>query len=180
MAGAVFGDLGVSLFVAGAVFGEMWVDSRSAKGCHFQYKISANGRVRDDEFMLGSCSDHARIMFVSCSNRPRIGIFDDVGAKHLVMFFCQACRCGRPGAPATLSFHPVLIVFLCFEIRIPFLSRCGYVFCQACRYVANEICESACSRCPKNAEKSLGGVVAYVWVQGDREWKGESMTEDTL
>ena len=30
----------------------------------------------------------------------------------------------------------------------------------------------------KNAEKSLGGVVAYVWVQG--EWKGESMTEDTL
>ena len=26
----------------------------------------------------------------------------------VVMFFCQACRCGRPGAPATLSFHPVL------------------------------------------------------------------------
>ena len=25
MAGAVFGDLGVSLFVAGAVFGEIWV-----------------------------------------------------------------------------------------------------------------------------------------------------------
>ena len=23
---------------------------------------SANGRVRDDEFMLGSCSDHARIV----------------------------------------------------------------------------------------------------------------------
>ena len=31
VAGAVFGDLGVSLFVAGAVFGEIWVDSRSAK-----------------------------------------------------------------------------------------------------------------------------------------------------
>ena len=35
---------------------------------------SANGRVRDDEFMVGSCSDHGRIMFGSCSNRPRIGI----------------------------------------------------------------------------------------------------------
>ena len=35
---------------------------------------SANGRVRDDEFMLGSCSDHVRIMFGSWSNRPRIGI----------------------------------------------------------------------------------------------------------
>ena len=35
---------------------------------------SANGRVRDDEFMVGSCSDHGRIMFGSWSNRPRIGI----------------------------------------------------------------------------------------------------------
>ena len=35
---------------------------------------SANGRVRDDEFMLGSCSDHVRIMVGSWSNRPRIGI----------------------------------------------------------------------------------------------------------
>ena len=39
MAGAVFGDLGVSLFVAGAVFGEILVDSRSAKGCNFQYAL---------------------------------------------------------------------------------------------------------------------------------------------
>ena len=38
MAGAVFGDLGLFLFVAGAVFGEVWVDSRSAKRCNFQYK----------------------------------------------------------------------------------------------------------------------------------------------
>ena len=35
---------------------------------------SANGRVRDDEFMVGSCSDHVRIMLGSWSNRPRIGI----------------------------------------------------------------------------------------------------------
>ena len=46
----------------------------------------------------------------------------------MVMFFSQACRCGRLGAPATLSFHPVLIVFLCFEIRSPLSSRCGHVF----------------------------------------------------
>ena len=43
MAGAVFGDLGVSLFVAGAVFGEIWVDSRSAKCCNFQYKMRCRG-----------------------------------------------------------------------------------------------------------------------------------------
>ena len=35
---------------------------------------SANGRVRDDEFMVGSCSDHVRIMPGSWSNRPLIGI----------------------------------------------------------------------------------------------------------
>ena len=69
MAGAAVGDLGVSLFVAGAVFGEIWVDSRSAKCCNFQYKMrlrsaksSANGRVRDDQFMLGSWSDRPRTL----------------------------------------------------------------------------------------------------------------------
>ena len=29
----------LELFVAGAVFGEIWVDSRSAKRCNFQYKM---------------------------------------------------------------------------------------------------------------------------------------------
>ena len=36
VAGAVFGEVQVSLFVAGAVFGEIWNDSRSAKCCNFQ------------------------------------------------------------------------------------------------------------------------------------------------
>ena len=36
VAGAAFGDVGVSLFVAGAVFGEIWVDSRSVKCSNFQ------------------------------------------------------------------------------------------------------------------------------------------------
>ena len=48
MAGAAFGDVGVSLFVAGAVFGEIWVDSRSVKCCNFQYKMrlrSATGKL---------------------------------------------------------------------------------------------------------------------------------------
>ena len=70
VAGAVFGDVGVSLFVAGAVFGQIWVDSRSVKCSNFQYKMrlrsvksipSANGRARDDEFMVGSFSDHSEI-----------------------------------------------------------------------------------------------------------------------
>ena len=36
MAGAVFGEVQMTLFVAGAVFGEIWNDSRSAKCCVFQ------------------------------------------------------------------------------------------------------------------------------------------------
>ena len=74
MAGAVFGDLGVSLFVAGAVFGEIWVDSRSTKCCNFQYKM----RLRSAKSNLGERAGsvlqfHGRIMFGSWSNRPRIG-----------------------------------------------------------------------------------------------------------
>ena len=78
VAGAVFGDLGVSVFVAGAVFGEIWIDSRSAKCCtvisntkcvsEARKVTSANGRVRDDEFMVGSCSDHGRIMVESAAH----------------------------------------------------------------------------------------------------------------
>ena len=47
--GAVFGDLGVSVFVAGAIFGEIWVDSRSAKCCNVQYKM----RLRSAKSNLG-------------------------------------------------------------------------------------------------------------------------------
>ena len=73
VAGAVFGDVGLSLFVAG----------RSAKCCNFQYKMRLRsaksnlgewGRVRDDEYMVGSCS-----------NRPRIGI--DASAVFGKFFF---------------------------------------------------------------------------------------------
>ena len=39
MAGAVFGEVGVSLFVAGAAFGDILGDSRSAKCCIFPYKM---------------------------------------------------------------------------------------------------------------------------------------------
>ena len=49
---AVFGDLGVSLFVAGALFGEIWVDSvdsRSATRCNCQYKM----RLRNMKSNLG-------------------------------------------------------------------------------------------------------------------------------
>ena len=60
--GAIFGDAAVSLFAAGAAFGEIWVDSRGAKCCIFQSKMhcgrgkgSANGRVQFCNFMFGSC-----------------------------------------------------------------------------------------------------------------------------
>ena len=44
MAGTALGDVGVSLFVAGTVFGEIWIDSRSAKCCNFQYKNASPKR----------------------------------------------------------------------------------------------------------------------------------------
>ena len=46
----IFGDVAVSLFVAGAVFGEIWVDSRSANCCNLQCKMrlrSANSNLSD-------------------------------------------------------------------------------------------------------------------------------------
>ena len=44
VAGAAFGDVGASFFVAGAAFGEIWIDSRRAKRCIFPYKMRAKAR----------------------------------------------------------------------------------------------------------------------------------------
>ena len=83
MAGAAFGDVAVSLFVAGAVFGEICVDSRSAKCCNFQYRMRCRGgksKLRErtgsvlqfhGRIMVGPWSDHGWIGFGSWSNRPR-------------------------------------------------------------------------------------------------------------
>ena len=66
VAGAVFGEVQVSLFVAGAVFGEIWNDSRSAKCCIFQYKTLVVG-VKSNLGREAGCgltvswSDHGRI-----------------------------------------------------------------------------------------------------------------------
>ena len=42
--GAVLGEVEVSLFVAGAVLGEIWKDSRSAKCCIFNTNRSSGAR----------------------------------------------------------------------------------------------------------------------------------------
>ena len=78
MAGAVFGEVAMSLFVGGAVFGEVWKDSRSAKHCILQYKmrsVSAKGNLGCAAGcgLTGSWSDHGRIILGSCSNRPSNG-----------------------------------------------------------------------------------------------------------
>ena len=80
VAGAVFGEVGLSLFVAGAAFGDILGDSRSAKCCIFQCKIvskigrvrSPKRRVRDDDFMVGSWSDYPRIVFILAEAIQRV------------------------------------------------------------------------------------------------------------
>ena len=78
VAGAVFGEVQVSLFVAGAVFGEIWNDSRSAKCCIFQYKMLVMG-VKSNLCREAGCgltvswSDHSWIMLGSWSDHARIG-----------------------------------------------------------------------------------------------------------
>ena len=91
VAGAAFGDVGVSLFVAGTVFGEIWVARNvvifNTKCVSEARKVtSANGRVRDDEFMVGSWSD---------SDRSRIGIdASTVFGKFFFDFGMQFCVAG--------------------------------------------------------------------------------------
>ena len=80
MAGAVFGELGFPLFVAGAAFGDILGDSRSAKCCIFQYKmrlqdgtskVSEAAGARCD-FLIGICSDYPRIVFILAEAIQRV------------------------------------------------------------------------------------------------------------
>ena len=72
VAGALFGEVGVWLFVAGAAHRDILGDSRGAKCCILQYKIVSKigpGRspkrgVRDDDFIVGLSSDYGRIVFL--------------------------------------------------------------------------------------------------------------------
>ena len=73
MAGAVFGEVEVSIFVAGAVFGEIWNDSRSAKCCIFPYKMLVKSAKNNLGCAAGceltvSFSDHGRIMVGSVAH----------------------------------------------------------------------------------------------------------------
>ena len=46
VAGAALDEVGVSLFVAGAAIDEILTDSQSAKCCTFQYKVRLQGGAR--------------------------------------------------------------------------------------------------------------------------------------
>ena len=103
MASAVFGEVEVSFFVAGAVFGEIWNDSRSAKCCNFQYKMLVLG-VKSNLGCEAGCgltvswSDHGRIM---------VGSWSD----HVVGSWSDHCRIGRA---LEMTFH--LFSVNCVEI----------------------------------------------------------------
>ena len=76
-ASAVFGEVQVSLFVAGAIFRDIWKDSRSAKCCIFQYKmlpvgVKSNLGCEAGCGLMVSRSDHGWIILGSWSDGLRI------------------------------------------------------------------------------------------------------------
>ena len=80
MAGAIFGEIGVLLFVAGAAFREILEDSRSAKCCSFPYKLRlqdatskvSEARVQNNDFIFGLCSNYPGIIFLLAAAIQRV------------------------------------------------------------------------------------------------------------
>ena len=88
--GAAFGEVHVSLFVAGAACGEIWNDSRSGKRCNFQWnlllasaKSSLGGAAGCGLRFLG------RIMVGTVSDRSRIGRALEMTFHLFSANFCQ-------------------------------------------------------------------------------------------
>ena len=77
MAGAILGEVGMSLFVAGATFRENLGDSRSAKCCILPCKMrvhmgrvrSPKRRVRDDGRIIVESSFYSRKQLRDCRRK---------------------------------------------------------------------------------------------------------------
>ena len=96
MAGALFGEVGVSLFVAGTVFGEIWNGNRSAKCCIFQYKMPVVG-VKSNLGYEAGCR-----VTVSFLDHSRNGMVSDRSCIEIKMFlkFWKIIWRGRRNIPA--------------------------------------------------------------------------------
>ena len=81
--GAVLGEVQVSLCVVGAGLGEIWKDSRSAKCCIFQYKPF----VRSAKSNLGCVAGCGLTQTVS--ERSRIGRALEMTSQLFSANFCQ-------------------------------------------------------------------------------------------
>ena len=96
MAGTVFGEVRVGLFVAGAALRDILGDSRDAKCCILQYKIvskmgrvrSPKRRVRDDDFVVGC----GRIIVELSSNYRRIIVELSSNYRRIVFLLAEAFR----------------------------------------------------------------------------------------
>ena len=115
LAGVVFGAVAMSLFVAGelsllvagAIFGEIWNDSRSAKCCIFQYKMlvvsgKSNLGCEAGCGLTVSCSDHGRNGLGTVLDRPRIvndvsSVFTKFLARFRRSFFVAGAVFGEVG-----------------------------------------------------------------------------------
>lgn len=102
VAGASFGDLGLSPFKAGAVFGDMGLlfDRVGARNAAFfntrctrsEPRRMGGGGLRTDRFMVGSWSDHSRIMLRQAAHWN--GDFMDFALELLVVVtVCFATYC---------------------------------------------------------------------------------------
>ena len=108
VAGAALGEGQVYLFVVGAVFGEGLNVRLGAKRCILQLE-NASGDLEKQAHLRGglrfafSWSDHARIMLGSCSDRPRIGndvssVFGDFLWNLAVSLFVPGAVFGEVGS----------------------------------------------------------------------------------
>ena len=94
MAGAVLGEVQVSLFVVGAVLGEIWKDSRSAKCCIFQYKTPVRS-AKSSLCCAAGCgltetvSERSRNLIGTVSERSRIGRALEMTFQLFSANFCQ-------------------------------------------------------------------------------------------
>ena len=170
VAGAVFGEVGVWLFVAGAAFGDILGDSRSAKCCIFQYKIvfkvgrvrSPKRRVRDAIFW----SDCRRIIVGLSSNRLSIGGSNSRSFRWSLELtdFVAGAIFGEVGGWLCMTFHTWHGLIMKFILR----GRCSISWTCLLTFVAPRIVNDVSYVTRINHEIHVAWQVQYlVTLEGD-------------
>ena len=149
MAGVIFAEIGVSLFVAGAALGEILINSRSAKCCIFPYKMRVQGGMRKVSEAAGArWRFYPRLILGLSSDYPRIILeLSFYWRKQFMEFPLKSGTCRFRGRRSIWRGWRVTLLAPRIGNNVSYVTRINHEihFAWQAQYLVNLSCDVCCS-----------------------------------